>query len=167
MVSDYTPPRKAWYIGSVVGGVLLGIMMTVGALVDWSPPEVWTPPLTVHSVTVITEHGMPVKVVEHRTTDRAFLGEWATRVVALHDGTPRVVCKRPPTERGFEATYVTLGESFLALPWDDYIGDDGDCLARMVANPGPYLLVIERHDWTGGTDRPLDLVSSPVFEVAP
>jgi len=167
MVSEYTPPRKAWYVGTAIAGVIGGVMATLGALVDWSAPAAWTPPLVVHSLTVVVEGGAPAKVVEHRTIERAFPGEWATRVVALRDGVPRVVCKQPLTERGYGATYVTAGESFLSLPFDDYIGDAGECRARIAKQPGSYLLVVERHDWTGGVDRPLALVSSPTFEVGP
>jgi hypothetical protein len=165
MVSDLAPPRKAWFIGTALAGVIAGVMMTVGALVDWSTPEPWTPPMVVHSVSVLVNGGEPVSALEHRTIERAFLGEWATRVHAIIDGVPHIVCKRPPNESGYSATYTTLGENFLSLTFDDYIGDKGQCRSRIMASPGTYLVVIERHDVTGGESHALDLISSPTFVV--
>jgi hypothetical protein len=165
MVSDQMPPVKAWVVGAAIASFIAGVGATVTALVDWSTPTPWTPPMVVHSVGVLVQNGEPVSVLEHRTIERAFPGEWATRVHAIIDGVPHIVCKRPPDERGYSATYTTLGENFLSLTFDDYIGDQGQCRARIMANPGTYLVVIERHDVTGGGSHALDLVSSPTFEV--
>lgn len=161
MVSESSPPRRIWIVGSLLGGLIFGITATVGALIDWAP---WTPPMAVHSLAVVVEDGVPVRVVEHRTTGRAFDGDWAVRVVRVSDGAPEIICARPPDARGYKARYSTIGESFLSLPFDEYIGDpSGECRERMAA--GNHVIVTERHDITAGIREALPLASSPTFEV--
>ena len=148
----------------MLGGLIFGITATIAALIDWSPPPPWTPPMTVHSLAVVVEDGVPVRVVEHRTTHRQFDGTWSVRVLRVDNEVPEIICTRPPDAKGYPATYSTLGESFLSPTWEFYIGDPtGSCLADMT--PGKYIIVTERHDITGGIREALPLVSSQAFEV--
>jgi hypothetical protein len=161
------PPqwRRSW------PPILAGLVWTVAIvlLTAWwlhkpAPPP-WTPPMLTHSLAVVVEDGEPARVIEHRTIERAFDGDWVVRVVRVGDGVPEVICTRPPDAKSYEARYSTIGESFLSLPFDEYIGDpDGTCRARM--KPGNHIIVTERGDITDGTRKALDLLSSPTFEVA-